>query len=236
MTSVNILLADDSLPSLFATKAMLEKLGYRVTTAEQGDQALSLACEIAYDLILLDEHLPGRRGSDIAAYLRHHETPNTDTTLISITGETDRQEMEKILASGINTLIEKPVSLKKLEVALKAEATPRLEEQTIATLINDLGLVTAHRLLKVFEKELHQLIERLTTADDLVVETHAVSHILKNSASLYGAFELAEFARELNENTELTNENTFSAAKKLIALCNNTISSVEQTLASEAQQ
>lgn len=236
MTSANILLADDSLPSLFATKAMLEKLGFQVTVAEHGDQALTLACETAYDLILLDEYLPGRRGSEIASYLRHHQTPNTDTTLISITGETDRQEVEKILASGINTLIEKPVSLQKLENALQAGSASHLDKQTIDTLIEDLGSDTAHRLLTLFQKELRQLAERLNTADDLAAETLAVSHILKNSASLYGAVELAHFARELNENTELTHENTSPAAKKLIALCNSAIGSVEQTLAQEAQQ
>ncbi|WP_372779984.1 response regulator [Litorivivens sp.] len=235
MTSEKLLLADDSLPSLFATKAMLEKLGYHVTTAENGDKALALACEAVYDLILLDEHLPGKRGSEVAQYLRQNQTINSDTYLISITGESDIREKSKILAAGINQLIEKPVSLKKLQGVLKSNSAV-LDKQTIDTLTDDLGHETARRLLALFEKELSDLSTRLDEADDLVAETLAASHILKNSATLYGALELAEVARELNENTDLTTENATSAAQRLLALCQSTADGVRQILATEASE
>lgn len=232
MTRTNLLLADDSLPSLLVAKAMLEKLGYHVTTAENGDEALTLACESTFDIIMLDEHLPGKRGSDIAAYLRQHDTPNTVTTLISITGEHDPQERARILAAGIDALIDKPVSLAKLQATLQSSPAA-LDDQTIESLVSDLGKDTAKRLLNIFIQELADLSRRLREADDLVAEIHAVSHMLKNSAMLYGATELAALARDLNESSAVTDSNAPDEAARLITLCQTTTESVENTLQQE---
>ncbi len=234
MTRSKILLADDSLPSLYATKAMLEKLGYEVDTADNGDKALSLAMRETFAYLLLDEFMPGQRGSEVARALRETDGPNQQTRIFALTGATESQEQAEILAAGIDAIISKPVNAARLA----AELTPAdsreniLDQSTLDTLQDDLGEATAKRLLGLFAKELAELTQRLASDPGNADDVSAVSHILKNSAALYGATELANTAREINEQTQLTRDNAAQAAALLCKLSEQTLSSVQRHLTS----
>ena len=233
MTRSKILLADDSLPSLFATKAMLEKLGYEVETADNGETALSLAKQEKFSCILLDEFMPGHRGSEVARAIRETEGPNQQTPLFALTGTTESQERAEILAAGVDTIISKPVDATRLAAALTPVDSEKniLDQVTLDTLQDDLGEATAKRLLGLFAKELAELSQRLASDPGNVDDVTAVSHILKNSAALYGATELANKAREINEHTQLTAENAAQAAAELCKLSDQALSSVQSHLA-----
>lgn len=231
MSPPKLLLADDSLPSLLATQAMLEKLGYNVTITESGENAHVMAREQRFDVILLDEHLPGMRGSEVAALLRGNSNPNNRTPIYSLTGEVDTTARQRILAAGVNAIIDKPVNRDRLQEVLGGQ-TQSLDPQTLATLYEDLGDATAQRLLGLFAKELGELSGRLVavTPENGVSEISAISHILKNSAALYGAMELAALARSLNESTELTAENAMAYAQQLKQKCDLALAQVVAVL------
>lgn len=65
-----ILLVDDQLHLLGIHRMYLETHGYRVLTAETGENALEVVRRQHPDLILLDHSLPGRTGAEIAAELK----------------------------------------------------------------------------------------------------------------------------------------------------------------------
>jgi len=70
---VSVLVADDDLLSRMASVHFLQKWGGRIDEAEDGAEALRLAERKAYDLVLLDEHMPGANGLEVARRLRRME-------------------------------------------------------------------------------------------------------------------------------------------------------------------
>ncbi|GGP37499.1 response regulator [Shewanella saliphila] len=110
-----ILVADDSIPSLIATQAMLEKLGCKVVTANDGTRALALAQQQHFDLLLLDERMPGLYGSDVAKQLIEQDGVNRLTPKVSLTGLTEPDEIKQLFNKGITHYLEKPVTKLALE-------------------------------------------------------------------------------------------------------------------------
>ncbi|CAA0086964.1 Sensory/regulatory protein RpfC [Zhongshania aliphaticivorans] len=210
---LNILIADDSLPSLMAVKAMLEKIGHSCTIVTDGMQALKEAQQQPYDLLLLDEQMPELLGSSVCKQLRNQSGLNQQSRIISLSGET-RPEANIVMAdAGFDHFLKKPVTKKALEAyladALPSETipqtnTPQTNLLNLADLENlkkDLGVATAIKLLQLFDQELQVMINRLENAlsNKVSSEILAVAHILKNSAVLYGANLLATEARSLND-------------------------------------
>ncbi|MEL0647165.1 response regulator [Pseudoalteromonas agarivorans] len=118
-TRLSILVADDSLPSQIATKVMLEMLGCSVTCAENGASALSLAQKETFDLLLLDERMPGMFGSDVAEQLISQNTPNNDTPKVILTGITGDDQIAELFKKGITHYLQKPVTKAVLEKFIK---------------------------------------------------------------------------------------------------------------------
>jgi DNA-binding response OmpR family regulator len=59
----SILWVDDEVDSLTAHVMFLEDQGFTVDTSAHGDDAIVMLQRQAYGVVLLDEHMPGRRGS-----------------------------------------------------------------------------------------------------------------------------------------------------------------------------
>ncbi|WP_346774248.1 response regulator [Pseudoalteromonas sp. Z1A8] len=118
-TRLSILVADDSLPSQIATKVMLEMLGCLVTCAENGASALTLAQNESFDLLLLDERMPGMFGSDVAQQLVSQNTPNNNTPKVILTGLTGDEQIAELFEKGITHYLQKPVTKAVLEKFIK---------------------------------------------------------------------------------------------------------------------
>lgn len=58
----NILWADDEIELLQSHVLFLQSKGYNVTTASNGDDAIAKISEKPYDIVLLDEMMPGKDG------------------------------------------------------------------------------------------------------------------------------------------------------------------------------
>lgn len=114
-----VLVADDSIPSKLATQIMLEKLGCKVISASDGVEALSLAQQQAFDLILLDERMPGLNGSDVASQLRQYGQLNQNTPKVALTGISDPNEIDTLFNKGITHYLEKPITKLALEKFLQ---------------------------------------------------------------------------------------------------------------------
>ncbi len=224
-TILKILLADDSLPSLMATQIMLEKMGHEVLVATDGEQALALAMQQRFDLLLLDEYMPGLPGSAVTMRVRESTNENNACCIIALSGVHKEEERQRLYDSGIDELIIKPVTADRLQVAVTKffpVSSSSIDGDVVEKLFADLGDEVGLRLLAMFVEELLQMSVRITEAmkSDNAEEYLAVSHILKNSAALYGAEELANFARDLNENTERFTADMRGAANTLLTRIN----------------
>lgn len=101
------MVVDDSDVIRRVARAYLERLGYMVTEAENGDEALK-RCEVAMpDLILLDWHMPGKPPFETIAALRSMEA-SRDPFILYMTTENDEDDISRAKAHGANDALLKP--------------------------------------------------------------------------------------------------------------------------------
>lgn len=65
-----VLCIDDEMIGLRVRKIMLESHGFKVLTASDGQQGLSMFDDHAVDVVVLDYYMPGLNGGDVAAEMR----------------------------------------------------------------------------------------------------------------------------------------------------------------------
>ena len=97
-----ILVADDEPDLLNAAKIMLEKGGYQVIEAEDGDEALEKAYSEKPDLIILDVVMPGKTGTEVCRILKDDpQTSSIPILMYTVLGrEADSRISEEAGADG----------------------------------------------------------------------------------------------------------------------------------------
>lgn len=110
MTHERILLADDDPMIVDVLRYQLEREGYQVLAAEDGQQALALALAAQPDLVLLDVMMPKLQGWEVCRELRR--TSTVPILMLTARGE----EMDRVLGLelGADDYIVKPFSFREL--------------------------------------------------------------------------------------------------------------------------
>ncbi|EKO39753.1 MAG: PAS domain S-box [Solidesulfovibrio magneticus str. Maddingley MBC34] len=111
-----ILFADDDEISLISGKKLLEKSGYDVLTAKDGQEALNRLSEQDFDLILMDIQMPVMDGVAAAKAIRTQSPFAAKSTIpiIAMTAYAMVGDREKFLAAGMDGYISKPVDMIEL--------------------------------------------------------------------------------------------------------------------------
>jgi two-component system alkaline phosphatase synthesis response regulator PhoP len=108
-----ILIADDEPDILEIIRYNLEKEGYEVFTAKDGNEAIEKAKEFYPDLIILDIMMPRKNGVEVCQILRTQPSFQ-DTLIIFLTAMSDESSQIKGLETGADDYISKPISPKVL--------------------------------------------------------------------------------------------------------------------------
>lgn len=108
-----ILVADDEQDITEIIRYNLEKEGYEVYTASDGQQAIDVAKQFHPQLIILDIMMPGKSGIEVCNILRS-QSDFKETLIIFLTALNDEVSHIKGLDSGADDYISKPVSPKVL--------------------------------------------------------------------------------------------------------------------------
>lgn len=117
--AAHVLVVEDEEALSAALKYNLEKEGYSVALAVDGEEALILAEEQKPDLILLDWMLPKAPGIEVCRRLRaRQETRNTP--IVMLTARTDEADRIRGLDTGADDYITKPVAMAELLARLRA--------------------------------------------------------------------------------------------------------------------
>src|SRR6266700_1555805 len=108
-----ILIADDEPDILEIIQYNLEKEGFEVATAKDGDEALQRATSMHPDLIVLDIMMPRKNGVEVCEILRS-QPAFKNTLIIILTALNDESSHIKGLETGADDYISKPISPKIL--------------------------------------------------------------------------------------------------------------------------
>jgi two-component system, OmpR family, response regulator ResD len=111
-----ILVVDDEDRIRRLLRMYLEREGYLIEEAEDGEKALQMALDKNYDLILLDLMLPGMDGLDVCAELRKKKA----TPVIMLTARGEEANRVEGFESGTDDYVVKPFSPRELVHRVKA--------------------------------------------------------------------------------------------------------------------
>jgi two-component system, OmpR family, response regulator ResD len=113
---INVLVVDDEERIRRLLKMYLEREGYSVHEAEDGEEALQKALENDYDLILLDLMMPGKEGIEVCKELREVKT----TPVIMLTAKGEEANRVQGFEVGTDDYIVKPFSPREVVLRVKA--------------------------------------------------------------------------------------------------------------------
>lgn len=114
-----ILVVEDEAPLLTLLRYNLEKQGFRVEEAADGQEALLRVAETKPDLIVLDWMLPTLSGLEVCRQIRRR--PNTrDLPIIMVTARSEDQDAVRALDTGADDYISKPFAMDALLARIRA--------------------------------------------------------------------------------------------------------------------
>jgi two-component system phosphate regulon response regulator PhoB len=114
-----ILVVEDEAPLMTLLRYNLEKQGFKVEEAADGQEALLRVSEARPDLVLLDWMLPALSGIEVCRQLRRR--PDTrDLPIIMVTARTEDQDAVRALDTGADDYIAKPFVMDALLARIRA--------------------------------------------------------------------------------------------------------------------
>ncbi len=116
MKHMRILWVDDEIDLLKPFVLFLEEKNYIVTTCNNGNDAIELVVENKYDLVILDEMMPGLDG---LTTLMEIKRINSAIPIIMVTKNEEEGLMDKAIASQISDYLIKPINPNQIIMAIK---------------------------------------------------------------------------------------------------------------------
>lgn len=114
-----ILVADDSAPIRDLVCMMLADAGHEARAVENAAEAVSLLEKLPYDVLVLDQNMPGLTGIEATAKLR--SDPRYKSLKIVILSADERLEHgDASMVAGADAYIEKPLTSEKLNKTINA--------------------------------------------------------------------------------------------------------------------
>jgi len=119
MAKPTILIVEDEAPLLTLLRYNLEKQGFRVEEATDGQEALLRVAENKPDLVLLDWMLPTLSGIEVCRQIRRRPATR-DLPVIMVTARTEDQDAVRALDIGADDYITKPFAVEALLARIRA--------------------------------------------------------------------------------------------------------------------
>ncbi|WP_430460621.1 ATP-binding protein [Thalassolituus sp. LLYu03] len=116
--SGKVLLAEDNLVNQKITVRMLERLGLKVTTVADGEQAITAVIGGDFDLILMDVNMPVMDGITATERIRDLSSSKRSIPIIALTANAMLEDRQQCLAAGMNGFISKPLRMEELSIAI----------------------------------------------------------------------------------------------------------------------
>jgi CheY-like chemotaxis protein len=117
---LRILVAEDNEVNAQLLKRLIARRGHRVRLAKDGREALALAEEGVFDLLLLDVHMPELDGFQVIRAIRERErSAGGQLHVIALTARARREDRERCLAAGMDDFLAKPIQAADLWAAIE---------------------------------------------------------------------------------------------------------------------
>ncbi|ESU18853.1 two-component response regulator [Flavobacterium cauense R2A-7] len=177
MSDIKILWVDDEIDLLKPHILFLEKKGYDVTTCNNGQDAIDMFDDENFDIVFLDENMPGLSGLETLAEIKEKKSA---TPVIMITKSEEEYIMEEAIGSKIADYLIKPVNPNQILLSLKknldhsrlvSEKTTLDYQKEFRKIAMDMAMVNSYEdWVELYKKLLFWEIELENIEDQSMVE------------------------------------------------------------------
>jgi CheY-like chemotaxis protein len=123
---LRILVAEDNELNAQLLEQLLVRRGHQARLASDGREALSLAEDGGFDLLLLDVHMPELDGFQVVQAVRERErTAGGHLPVIALTARSREEDRQRCLAAGMDDFLAKPIQAANLWAAIDRTARAR---------------------------------------------------------------------------------------------------------------
>ena len=129
--AMRLLVVEDNLVNQRVASRMLSNAGFRHEVVGNGLEALRAMEQIAYDVILMDCHMPEMDGFEATRKIREREAVDPTAprvTIVAMTANARSDDRDRCLACGMDDYITKPVDARRLYQVLDDLAEAKAEE------------------------------------------------------------------------------------------------------------
>ncbi|HEX2921150.1 MAG TPA: bifunctional response regulator/alkaline phosphatase family protein [Bacteroidales bacterium] len=141
MRNIKILWTDDEIEALKPHIIFLQEKGYEVDSCSNGNDSIDLIRQNHYDLVFLDENMPGLSGIETLSLIRDIRS---DLPVVMVTKSEEEDLMETAIGSEISDYLIKPVKPKQILLAIKKILDHRriITEKTTSGYQQDFGRIS----------------------------------------------------------------------------------------------
>lgn len=164
MTKRKILWVDDEIDLLKAHVRLLEEKGYDVDVATNGEDAVEMTREEGYDLVFLDEMMPGMGGLQTLSKMKDM---NPNLPIVMVTKNEAESLMEEAIGGKISDYLTKPVNPSQVLMACKKilEARKITSEYVSRDYAEEFRQISLALMNPMNHNEWHELYLKLTNWD-----------------------------------------------------------------------
>jgi len=150
MNNINILWVDDEIDLLKPHILFLEQKQYKVTTCQSGTEALEIIDDVNFDIVFLDENMPGLTGLETLNEIKERRA---NLPIVMITKSEEEYLMEEAIGSKIADYLIKPVNPNQILLSLKknldnsrlvSEKTTSNYQQEFRKIAMDMAMVNSY--------------------------------------------------------------------------------------------
>jgi CheY-like chemotaxis protein len=150
MNDINILWVDDEIDLLKPHILFLEQKQYKVTTCQSGTEALEIIDDVNFDIVFLDENMPGLTGLETLNEIKERRA---NLPIVMITKSEEEYLMEEAIGSKIADYLIKPVNPNQILLSLKknldhsrliSEKTTSNYQQEFRKISMDMAMVNSY--------------------------------------------------------------------------------------------
>ena len=116
---LKVLHVDDDPMNLRVVQEILGAFGHHAVMACSGGEALERLATEAFDIMLLDIHMPGMTGIEVIERLRRTNGPERDVPVIALTADIYSRRPAEYIALGFSDFVSKPILVADLMASIK---------------------------------------------------------------------------------------------------------------------
>ncbi len=207
---LHVLVAEDNPTLQTLSTQILARLGHRSAVASNGAEALEAVTRDAFDIVLMDVHMPVLDGLEATRQIREAGDAVVQPYIIALTAGATEQDREDCMDAGMNGYVTKPFTMKDLRFAFdtaELHPAPASAVPTPAhrfTLLNDLGPEVKADVLRTFIERSGEDVQAIADAvrRGAAGDARLVAHKLRGSSLALGAADLAQACARIEQGSD----------------------------------